>query len=79
MDFEFQARLKSMLGLRFVFEPRAYALHGPLPGDLTNLAYRRPLSEPPAAPRRGLSAYAGEDLSRFALVAPAAARAGVGA
>lgn len=78
MDFEFQARLKSMLGLRFVFEPRAYALHGPLPGDLTNRAYRRPLSEPPAAPRRGLSAYAGEDLSRFALVAPAAARAGVG-
>lgn len=69
MDYEFQERLKSMLGMRFVFEPRAYALHGPLPGDLTNRAYRRPLTDPPRAPRQGLSSYADKDLAGFALAA----------
>jgi hypothetical protein len=67
MDYEFQARLKSALGLRFVFEPAVYGLHGPLAGDRTNREYRRPLPAWPEGPRRGLSAYAGEDPSRFEL------------
>jgi glycosyltransferase involved in cell wall biosynthesis len=76
MDYEFQSRLKEKAGVRFVFEPRAYALHGPLRGDMTNKAYRKPLLEMPQGPRRGLSAYAGEDLTRYALVpTPAATRA----
>jgi glycosyltransferase involved in cell wall biosynthesis len=67
MDYEFQTRLKQTAGVRFVFEPRAYALHGPLRGDMTNKAYRRPLAEMPQGPRGGLSAYAGQDLERYAL------------
>jgi glycosyltransferase involved in cell wall biosynthesis len=67
MDYEFQSRLKALAGVRFVFEPKAYALHGPLPGDMTNVAYRRPLQAPPSGPRIGLSAYVGIDPARFIL------------
>jgi hypothetical protein len=44
---------------------------------MTNKAYRRPLAGIPQGPRRGLSAYAGQDLSRYALAgAPAGAPIG---
>lgn len=76
MDYEFQTRLKEIAGLRFVFEPLAYGLHGPLPGDSTNASYRRPLAQWPDAPRRGLSAYAGEDPGRFEIGARGRAAAG---
>ena len=67
MDYEFQERLRSIAGLRFVFEPLAYGLHGPLIGDMTNTTYRKPLREAPAGPRIGLSSHAGVDPRRYRL------------
>jgi len=40
MDYEFQARLVAMAGVRIVFEPEIYAIHGPLPGDVRAETYR---------------------------------------
>ncbi len=40
MDYEFQARLVNLAGVRIVFEPEIYAIHGPLPGDIHAEAYR---------------------------------------
>jgi len=67
MDYEFQERLRAIAGIRFVFEPGAYGLHGPLPGDMTNTSYRRPQQEIPGGPRVGLSSYEGQDPGRFLL------------
>lgn len=40
MDYEFQDRLVDLAGIRIVFEPEIYAIHGPLPGDIRAEAYR---------------------------------------
>ena len=40
MDYEFQKRLVDLEGVRIVFEPSIYAIHGPLPGDVEAEAYR---------------------------------------
>lgn len=44
---QFQHRLKEELGLRFVFEPRIFGLHGPMPGDITRFAYSDRTRRPP--------------------------------
>ncbi len=40
MDYEFQRRLVEIVGVRIVFEPKVYAIHGPLPGDVKADSYR---------------------------------------
>lgn len=40
MDYEFQHRLKEHRGVRIVFEPEIYAIHGPLKGDAVADEYR---------------------------------------
>ena len=40
MDYEFQKRLVELEGVKIVFEPEVYAIHGPLPGDIEAEAYR---------------------------------------
>ena len=40
MDYDFQERLVNLAGVRIVFEPEIYAIHGPLPGDIRAEAYR---------------------------------------
>jgi len=45
---EFQHRLKDRLGMRFVFNPEVFGLHGPMRGDATRFDY----SNCPRRPRR---------------------------
>ncbi len=40
LDGEFQERLQNKLGVRLVFEPSVYAIHGPLKGDVSAEKYR---------------------------------------
>jgi len=40
IDYDFQERLVNLAGVRIVFEPEIYAIHGPLPGDIRAEAYR---------------------------------------
>ncbi len=40
LDGEFQERLMKKLGVRLVFEPEVYAIHGPLKGDVKAEVYR---------------------------------------
>ncbi len=40
IDYHFQERLVGLAGVRIVFEPSVYAVHGPLPGDIKADAYR---------------------------------------
>ncbi len=43
----FQRKLKEQRGLRFVFEPRIFGLHGPFRGDITRFAYSSCPKRPP--------------------------------
>ena len=40
IDYHFQERLVELAGVRIVFEPAVYAIHGPLSGDIQADAYR---------------------------------------
>lgn len=43
----FQQELKRQLGMRFVFEPGVFGLHGPLAGEITRFAYSDRTRRPP--------------------------------
>lgn len=59
LDGEFKRRLLKVAGVRIVFEPSVFAIHGPLRGDVSPIAYRwtKSLRDRMAATQRiGLSA-----------------------
>ncbi len=59
LDYEFQIRIKNLCGLKLVFNPEAFALHGPLIGDITNNFYKKAGKRRAyileSIPRKGLS------------------------
>jgi glycosyltransferase involved in cell wall biosynthesis len=70
LDGEFKRRLIRFAGVRIVFEPSVFAIHGPLRGDVRPIAYRwtkKMRDQMAATPRIGLSVSdAGRAIARSA-------------